>query len=111
MMGLSLSRWFLVLPLVLVAASCSSEATRRSEQDMIRVEKKSDRQYLVEFDGKCAEALAQGKIQLGDSRYVLQFEGRTYYFASTEAKARFERELRANLSRAQQNWINRGNTV
>lgn len=87
-------------------SGCASDAKRRSEQDMIVVEKKSDRQIVAEFDGDCAMALAEGKIHLGDDRYVLQHDGKTYYFGSADAKQKFEKNLDDNLQRANQNWQN-----
>jgi YHS domain-containing protein len=71
---------------------------------MIMVEKKSDRQIVAEFDGDCAMALAHGKFHFGDDRYVLQHDGKTYYFASAEAKKKFEQNMDENIQRADQNW-------
>lgn len=87
-------------------SGCASDAKRRSEQDMIVVEKKSDRQYVAEFDGECAMALAEGKIHFGDDRYVMQHDGKTYYFGSADAKKKFEQNLDDNLQRANHNWEN-----
>jgi YHS domain-containing protein len=73
---------------------------------MVVVEKKSDRQMVAEFDGACAMALAEGKFALGNSKYVLQHDGKTYYFGSAEAKKKFEQNLDDNLQRANHNWEN-----
>jgi YHS domain-containing protein len=97
---------FLINLLNLSLPGCASDAKRRSEQDMIVVEKKSDHQIVAEFNGACATALAEGKIHLGDQHYVIQHDGKTYYFASEEAKQKFQQNLDDNLQRANHNWEN-----
>lgn len=92
---------------VLSFPGCSSDSKKRSEQDMIMVDRKSDRQVVVEFDGACAMAMADGKYNIGEDKFVLQHDGKTYYFSSEAAKQKFEKNLTGNVKRAQQNWINR----
>jgi YHS domain-containing protein len=102
-MSLSI-RLCLLLVMLGGVISCSSSPSRQ-DYDMIVVDRKSDRQVNVEFDGRCAMAVANGKLNIpGDKRYMLQHGGKTYYFASEDAKERFEQNLDANIDRAQDNW-------
>lgn len=83
---------------------CSSSRARQN-YDMVVVDKKSDRQVDVEFDGKCAMGVAEGRLDVpGDRKYVLKHGGKTYYFANQASKDRFERDLEANISRARDQW-------
>jgi hypothetical protein len=71
---------------------------------MIMVDKKSDHQVVAEFDGACAMGLVNGKYHFGDDRYVLQHDGKTYYFASAEAKKKFEANMDENIQKANDAW-------
>ncbi len=98
--------FLLLVALVSALSGCASDAKRRSDQDMIVVEKKSDRQVIAEFDGKYASAFDAGKFDLGNEPHVLQYGGKTYYFGSADAKSRFEQGLDDNQQHAGDNWQN-----
>lgn len=83
---------------------CLASRARRN-YDMVVVDKKSDRQVVVEFDGQCAMGVAEGHFNVpGDRKYVLHHGGKTYYFANQASKDRFERDVEANVRRAREQW-------
>src|SRR4051794_7485085 len=94
---------------VLIAGAgigCSS-SPKHEDYDMVIVDRKSDRQVNVEFDGRCAMAVAEGKLDVpGDDRYSLRHDGKTFYFANEEGMRKFQEKLRENIRRAENNWVN-----
>ncbi len=85
-------------------SGCSSSPSN-PDYDMVVVDRKSDRQVTVEYDGKCAMGVAQGRMDIpGNKDTALQYEGKTYYFANEAAKVRFEQNLKANVERSRDLW-------
>jgi YHS domain-containing protein len=86
-----------------LVSSAACNTPRQPQAPIVAV--KSENKTVVEFNGKCAMAVADGFLdRLGHSEYKVEQDGKTYYFSSPEARDQFMSDFDKNKKAAQHNW-------
>jgi YHS domain-containing protein len=92
-----------------LVAGCSHGKKQTEPNNMVVVDQKSPTKAVVEYDGQCAMAVANGKLGVaGDQSHKLEYNGKTYYFSSEKAKKKFAKRLPANVEKAEHHWHQNG---
>ena len=83
--------------------ACASHAPKG---DYVEVEKSGSGEINVEYAGRCAYALSQGKLDMAGKKMFRHEtgEGKIYYFADALSKEKFLSHEKENRSLADVNW-------
>ncbi|MCH6258311.1 YHS domain-containing protein [Puniceicoccaceae bacterium K14] len=75
-----------------------------SETNKNEFEKAPDK-YAPEYNGCCAYALSEGRIEKGDPEVFRINDGKLYFFHDENRRARFEKDISRSFEKANKNYV------
>ena len=84
---------------------CAATTPTAPPYDSVTVDRSNPQKTVIEFDGACANGVANGRYDVpGKKDYSVTQDGKTYYFSSAAARDRFMEDFQTNAQKADQNW-------
>lgn len=98
--------------LTIFGGGCAATTPTAPPYDSVVVDRSNPEKTVVEFNGACANGVANGRYDVqGKKDYSVTRDGKTYYFSSAEARDRFMEDFQSNAQKAENNWSMREKTL
>lgn len=94
---------FMCLVLLLTFAACASKEQKPVASPVVTETEKIDKKNVA-YGGNCGMGLCLKKRVKGDTKYGVDYKGKTYLFSSAEARDKFVSNMDRNIELANKHW-------